>query len=185
MENMQTKWTVDTNHSKVQFKVKHLAIANVAGTFKVFSGTVESENEDFSGANIAFELDAKSIDTGFEVRDNDLRSNIFLDAEKFPKITFTGVLNKQTEGYVVEGELTIRDVTGKIKLATEFNGIGKDNKFKNTRAGFEATGKINRKDFGMAFNALTESGGLLVGDEVKLNFDIELIKLPVNLIPVA
>ena len=185
MENTQTKWTIDTNHSKVQFKVKHLAIANVAGTFKVFSGAVETDNEDFNGAVIVFEMDAKSIDTGFEVRDNDLRSSVFLDAEKFPKITFTGILNKQTEGYGVEGELTIRDITNKIKLATEFNGIGRDNKFKNTRAGFEASGKINRKDFGMAFSVLTESGGLLVGDEVKLHFDIELIKLPVNLIPVA
>jgi polyisoprenoid-binding protein YceI len=185
MEKVLTKWTVDTNHSKLQFKVKHLAIANVVGTFKIFSGEVESESDDFDGAKIAFEIDANSINTEHEQRDGHLKSDLFLAAEKFPKITFTGALHKKNEGYEVAGELTIRDVKKEVKLSAEFNGIGKDNAFKNTRAGFEASGKINRKDFGITFGMLTESGGLVVGEEIKLDFDIELIKLPVNTVPVS
>jgi polyisoprenoid-binding protein YceI len=185
MEKTLTKWAVDPQHSKLQFKVKHLAIANVAGSFKIFSGEVESDNDDFDGASIAFEIDANSLNTDHEIRDGHLRSNLFLDVEKFPKITFKGSLHKKTEGYEVTGDLTIRDVKKEIKLSAEFNGIGKDNAFRNTRAGFEASGKINRKDFGITFGMLTESGGLVVGEEVKLQFDIELIKLPINIVPVS
>ena len=185
MEKVLTKWTVDTNHSKLQFKVKHLAIANVAGTFKIFSGEVETDNDDYDGASIAFEVDASSINTDHEQRDGHLRSNLFLDVEKFPKITFTGTLHRKTMGYEVEGDLTIRDVKRPIKLPAEFNGVGKDIAFKNTRAGFEASGKINRKDFGINFGMLTETGGLVVGEEIKLSLDIELIKLPVNTVPVS
>ena len=185
METTQTKWTIDTHHSKLQFKVKHLAIANVAGTFKIFSGEVQSNTDDFNGAQITVEIDANSISTDHEERDGHLKSPLFLDTAKFPKITFTGTLNKQGSGYVLNGGLTIKDVTKNVQLETEFNGLEKDNRFKNTRAGFEATGKINRKDFGVSFHMLTEAGGLAIGEEVKLHFDIELIRLPVNLVPVA
>jgi polyisoprenoid-binding protein YceI len=108
---------------------------------------------------------------------------LFFDTEKFPKITFAGNLHKKTEGYEVEGGLTIRDVTKNVKLNAVFNGTGKDIGFGNTRAGFEASGKINRKDFGITFNMITEAGGLNIGEEVKLDFDIELIKLPINRVP--
>lgn len=183
MEKTITNWVVDADHSKVQFKVKHLAIANVAGTFKMFKGEVESENEDFDNATIAFEIDAASINTDQEQRDGHLRSNLFFDTEKFPKIIFAGNLHKKSDGYEVEGDLTIRDVTKSVKLTAAFNGTGKDIGFGNTRAGFEASGKINRKDFGITFNMITEAGGLNIGEEVKLDFDIELIKLPVNRVP--
>ena len=183
MEKTVTKWVVDPDHSKVQFKVKHLAIANVAGTFKVFSGEVESDDENFDTASIRFEIDAASINTDQPQRDGHLRSELFFDTEKFPKITFVGNLHKRNEDCEVEGDLTIRDVTKSVKLAASFNGIGKDIGFGNTRAGFEASGKINRKDFGITFNMITEAGGLNIGEEVKLDFDIELIKLPVNRTP--
>jgi polyisoprenoid-binding protein YceI len=175
MENTQSKWTVDPGHSKVQFKVKHLTIANVTGILKKFSGEVQTGSDDFSQATIAFEIDTSSLDTNLAERDNHLRSNLFLDAEKFPKLVFNGALQKKADGYIANGDLTIKDVTKNIQLSVEFNGTGKD-KMGNTRGGFEAHGKINRKDFGITFNMLTEAGGLVVGEEVSLLFDIELIK---------
>jgi polyisoprenoid-binding protein YceI len=111
MEKTITKWVVDPDHSKVQFKVKHLAIANVAGTFKLFSGEVEADNENFDGAKIAFTIDANSINTDHEQRDGHLKSNLFFDTEKFPKITFAGILHQKNNSYEIEGDLTIRDVT--------------------------------------------------------------------------
>lgn len=183
MEKTVTKWVVDPDHSKVQFKVKHLAIANVAGTFKIFSGEVESDDENFGEASIAFEIDADSINTDQAQRDGHLKSDLFFDTAKFPKIIFSGNLHKKADGYEIEGDLTIRDVKKSVKLSAAFNGTGKDIGFGNTRAGFEASGKINRKDFGITFNMITEAGGLNIGEEVKLDFDIELIKLPVNRVP--
>jgi polyisoprenoid-binding protein YceI len=183
MEKTITNWVVDPDHSKVQFKVKHLAIANVAGTFKMFKGEVETDNEDFNNASIAFEIDAASINTDQVQRDGHLRSELFFDTEKFPKIVFAGNLHKKNDAYEVEGDLTIRDVTKAVNLTAEFNGLGNDIGFGNTRAGFEASGKINRKDFGITFNMITEAGGLNIGEEVKLDFDIELIKLPINKVP--
>ena len=183
MEKTITNWVVDPDHSKVQFKVKHLAIANVAGTFKMFKGEVETDNDDFNNASIAFEIDAASINTDQVQRDGHLRSELFFDTEKFPKIIFAGNLHKKSDGYEVEGDLTIRDVTKAVNLTAELNGLGKDIGFGNTRAGFEASGKINRKDFGITFNMITEAGGLNIGEEVKLDFDIELIKLPINKVP--
>ena len=183
MEKTVTKWVADPDHSKVQFKVKHLTIANVAGTFKMFSGNIETDKDDFDGASISFEIDAASINTDQVQRDGHLKSDLFFDTAKFPKITYTGALHKKDEAYELEGDLTIRDITKKVKLQAAFNGLGKDIGFGNTRAGFEASGKINRKDFGITFNMITEAGGLNIGEEVKLDFDIELIKLPVNRVP--
>jgi len=185
MEKSITKWIVDPDHSKVQFKVRHLAIANVAGTFKIFSGEVESDTEDFDGVKIVFEIDANSINTDQVQRDGHLRSELFFDTAKFPKINFAGAIHQRGDAYEVEGDLTIRDVTKQVKLAADFNGLGKDINFGNIRAGFEAGGKINRRDFGITFNMITEAGGLNIGEEVKLDFDIELIKLPVNRTPLA
>jgi len=175
MENTKLKWAVDTNHSEVQFKVKHLGIANVVGTFKLFKGEVTTENEDFNGAEISFEMDAASLDTKHAERDSHLRSPLFFDVEKFPKILFTGILKKKSDEYAMEGELDMHGVKRPLILAVEYNGIGKG-RFNDVRAGFEVTGKFNRKDFGLAFSLLTETGSLVVGEEVKLHFDIELLK---------
>jgi polyisoprenoid-binding protein YceI len=174
-ENAKTTWAVDPNHSQVQFKVKHLGIANVNGTFSVFKGTVQTESDDFNNAQISFEVDANSLTTKHDERDNQLKSPIFLDVEKFPKITFSGILKKSGDSYALNGDLTIHGTTRPVTLEVEFTGIGKG-RFNDIRAGFEVSGKIIRKDFGLTFNLATEAGNLIVGEEVKLHFDIELIK---------
>jgi polyisoprenoid-binding protein YceI len=169
------KWTVDPNHSEVQFKVKHLAISNVAGTFKIFNGDVQTENEDFNNAEIRFEIDANSVDTNNDTRDTDLKSPSFLDTQKFPNIIFNGSLKKINDDYKLEGDLKILETTKIIEMDVEYTGIGKG-RFGDTRAGFEVNGKISRKEFGLTFGLLTEAGSLVVGEEIKLHFDIQLIK---------
>ena len=170
-----TTWTIDPNHSEVQFKVKHLAVSNVNGTFKTFQGNVTTENEDFDQAKIQLTIDANSIDTNHEQRDSHLKAPEFFDTQKFPEILFDGLLYRKNDGYELEGNLTIRDIVKHITLAVEFTGAGKG-RMGDTRAGFEINGKINRKDFGIVLNILTETGGLVVGEEIKLHSDIELIK---------
>ncbi len=166
---------VDPNHSEVQFKVKHVMLVNLSGTFKTFSGEVKSENEDFSNAEISFEIDANSIDTYHEVRDSTLKSADFLNTAEFPKILFNGFLQKKGDHDELQGELTLCAIKRSITMEVEFTGIGKGLRG-DTRAGFEVNGKINRKDFGINFGLLTETGSLVVGEEVKLHFDVELIK---------
>jgi len=163
-----TKWVIDPGHSEIQFKVKHLAIANVSGTFKTFQGTVESDDENFTHAKIGFEIDPESIDTH-------LRSDIFLNAGKHPKIIFNGDLQEEDGDYKLIGNLTILETTKQIILAVEHTGTGKG-RFNDIRSGFEITGKLNRKDFGLNFNLLTEVGNMVVGEEVKLLCTVELIK---------
>ena len=170
-----TGWAVDLNHSEVQFKVKHLAISNVSGTFKMFSGIVQASGENFDGAEIKFEVDTHSIDTNNTERDGHLKSPLFLNSEKFPKITFAGFFRNQNGNSFIEGYLTILETTKRIKMEAEHSGIGVG-RFNDTRAGFEISGKINRKDFGLTFHLLNDAGNLVVGEEIKLHFDIQLIK---------
>jgi polyisoprenoid-binding protein YceI len=171
----KTKWAIDANHSEVQFKVKHMAISNVSGTFKLFNGDVQTEDENFSNALIHFEIDTNSVDTNNTERDNHLKSPVFFDAENFPKILFDGNLRETDGDFSLAGELTILKTTKNVKLDAQFSGIGAG-RFGDTRAGFEINGKINRRDFGLNFGLLTEAGSLVVGDDVKLHFDIQLIK---------
>jgi polyisoprenoid-binding protein YceI len=173
--NTKLKWTIDPNHSQVQFKVKHLMISNVSGTFQTFSGEVQSENENFENAGIYFEIDTNSIDTNHSERDNHLRSPLFLDVQKFPKIIFEGILQKKKDNYQLNGEVTICAVKKSIVMEVEYTGTGKG-RFGDTRAGFEVRGKVNRKDFGINSALITETGNLVVGEEVKLHFDIQLIR---------
>jgi polyisoprenoid-binding protein YceI len=172
--NAKANWAIDAGHSEVQFKVKHLAISNVSGTFKIFKGEVETSGDDFSNARVNFEMDVNSLYTNHDERDNHLRSPLFFDAQQFPKITFQGQLKKEGSNYALHGDLTIRDTQRPVKMEVEFTGTGKG-RFGETRAGFEISGKINRKDFGLNFNMLTDAGNMIVGEEVKLHFDIELI----------
>ncbi len=174
-EKAKSNWTIDPNHSEIQFKVKHLAISNVSGTFKVFSGVVKSGSEDFNNAEINFEIDTNSIDTNNTGRDNHLKSPTFFDAQKFPKILFNGFIQKQDDDYKLEGDLTILETSKSFKMNVEFTGIG-TGRFGDIRAGFEVSGKINRKDFGLSFGLLTEAGSLVMGEEVKLHGDIQIIK---------
>ena len=171
----KTKWAIDPTHSEVQFKVKHLVISNVTGSFKKFHGEILSDNENFEGSEVNFAIDASSVDTNQADRDGHLKSEDFFAVERFPNISFNGVLDKSKDDYKLVGELTIRDVTKPVTLDVEFGGIMKD-PWGNIKAGFEINGKVNRKDFGLTWNALTEAGGMVVGEDVKLHMNIELAK---------
>src|SRR5579872_3435249 len=171
MTTANSNWIIDASHSQVQFKVKHLAVANVTGVFKVFGGEAESFNEDFDGAKVNVTIDVDSIDTNNNERDNHLRSDLFFNAPMFPVIAFHGILQKESEDYTLAGELTIHGITQAVKLQAELTGIGKG-RFGDERAGFEISGKINRKDFGLTWSMVTDAGSLIVGEEIKLHFDI-------------
>jgi polyisoprenoid-binding protein YceI len=173
----KTKWGIDAAHSEVQFKVKHLVIATVTGSFKKFSGEVISENEDFDNAQVSFTVDTSSIDTNQPDRDTHLKSEDFFASAQHPNLTFTnGRLKKVgAESYKLKGDLTIRTTTKPIELDVEFGGTMKD-PWGNMKAGFELNGKINRKDYGLTWNAITEAGGMVVAEDVKLHMNIELIK---------
>jgi polyisoprenoid-binding protein YceI len=172
-----TKWAIDPTHSEVQFKVKHLVISTVTGNFNSFEGSVESESDDFTDAKIHFEIATNSIDTNQEQRDGHLKSADFFDAEKFPKIVFNSTSFKKVKGeqYKLVGSLTIKDVTKVVELDVVYGGSATDS-YGNHKAGFEVTGKINRKDFGLVWNGVTEAGAVVVGEEIKLNINIQVAK---------
>lgn len=170
------KWVLDPMHSEVQFKVKHLVISTVTGTFKVLDGSVETATEDFSDAQIEFSLDVNSIDTNQGDRDNHLKSADFFDAEKYPLIKFKSTaFTKSGDDYTLEGHLTIKDVTKPVTLAVDFGGTATDF-YGNVKAGFEVTGKINRKDFGLTWNGITEAGSVVVGEDIKLAINVQFAK---------
>ncbi|MGV3686564.1 MAG: YceI family protein [Daejeonella sp.] len=174
--SVKTKWVLDPTHSEVLFKVKHLVISTVTGTFKVFNGSFETESEDFSNADIEFSLDANSIDTNQEQRDAHLRSADFFDAEKFPVISFKSTsFIKKGDDYELTGDLTVKNVTKPVKLDVELGGVATD-AYGNEKAGFEITGKISRKEFDLTWSAVTEAGAIVVGDEIKLNINLQFAK---------
>jgi len=175
--DVQTKWGIDTTHTEVQFKVKHLVISTVTGTFKKFSGDVVAEGDDFNNAIVNFILDVNSIDTNQSDRDAHLKSEDFFSAGQYPSITFSNGTLKLISGteYALEGDLTIRNNTKRVTLTVDFGGIMVD-PWGNTKAGFEINGKISRKEFGLSWNAITEAGGMVVSDEVKLHLNVELAK---------
>lgn len=170
------KWIVDTTHSEVQFKVKHLVISTVTGTFNKFYVELEAEKDDFTDAKIAFSADIDSIDTNNAQRDAHLKSDDFFNAEKFPQMTFkSSSLEKSNGKYALKGDLTIRDITKPVELEVEFGGVATD-PYGQIKAGFEAVGKINRKEFGLMWSAITEAGGVVVSDEVKILLNVQFIK---------
>lgn len=172
-----TKWGLDPMHSEINFKVKHMMIANVTGNFTKFDVTVQTIGNDFSTAKINFTTNVNSINTNNEQRDGHLKSADFFDAETYPEINFesTGLEKKNDEEFILIGNLTIKDITKPVKLNVNFGGIGTD-PYGNTKAGFTLDGKINRKDFGLTWNANLESGGVLVGEELKIQSEIQLAK---------
>ncbi len=169
-----TRWVIDPSHSEIQFKIKHMMITTVTGSFKEFSSEVETDGEDFSTARIRFEASAASVFTNSEQRDGHLRSADFFDAEKYPKLIFVSESLKPNgdDEWQLTGNLTIRDITRPVKLAVEFGGLGKD-PWGNTKAGFSLSGKINRKDWGLNWNAALEAGGVLVSDEVRIIAEVQ------------
>ena len=170
-------YKIDPVHSDITFKIKHLMISTATGSFKKFEGTLDADNEDFSDAKITFEADTDSIDTGNEQRDGHLKSDDFFNAEQYPKLTFTStsVQNVSGDEYKVIGDLTVRDITKPVELKVEFNGKVID-PWGQERLGFEITGKINRKEYGLKWSAVTEAGGLMLSDDVKLHLNVELVK---------
>ena len=172
-----TKWGIDPTHTEVQFKVKHLVISTVTGFFKKFSGSIESENENFHDASVNFSIDVNSIDTNQPDRDTHLKSPDFFAAEQYPTLDFTGKLKLVSENkFKLIGLLTLRGIAKNVELDAEFGGIMVD-PWGNTKAGFEINGKINRKDFGLTWNAITEAGGMLVSEDVKLHINTELARV--------
>lgn len=170
------EWKVDPAHSEVQFKVRHLMITNVTGYFRKFDLDVETETEDFSTVKkVRFTADVNSIDTNNGDRDKHLKSGDFFDTEKFPQIEFVSTQIKvDGDKAKLEGELTIRGITKTHTLDVELGGIA-DDPYGNHKAGFTVTGKISRKDFGLTWQAVTDAGKVVVGDEIKIYCDIQLV----------
>jgi len=172
-----TKWSIDPTHSEIGFKVKHMMFTNVSGSFQKFDASIETEDDNFENAKIEFTGDVDSITTANADRDTHLLSPDFFDAEKFPKLTFSASsFKKQNEGeYELKGDLTLHGVTKPVKLDVEFGGLAKD-PWGNVKAGMSISGKINRKDWGLNWNSALEAGGVLVGEEVKLNIELQFVK---------
>lgn len=166
-------WVLDPTHSEVQFKVKHLMMTNVTGSFKTLNAQLNA-NEDFSDTKVSFSADIASVDTGNEQRDGHLKGADFFDVEKFPKISFESDQYNAKEG-TLKGNLTIKGVTKPVTLDVEFNGVHKD-PWGNLKAGFSLNGKINRKDWGLTWNAALEGGGVLVSEDVKLSAEVQFAK---------
>lgn len=174
----KTTWTVDTVHSEIGFSVKHMMISKAKGTFENFSAVIEADPEDLTDSKIEVTIDAASINTRNEDRDNHLRSADFFDAENHPKITFaaTDIKKKSDSNYDVTGDLTIRGTTKPVTIDVDYEGQSKDPMGGNTVAGFSGKTKINRKEFGLTWNAAVETGGVLVGEDVTINFELEVHK---------
>jgi polyisoprenoid-binding protein YceI len=172
-----TTWNLDAAHSEVSFRVRHLVISTVSGKFNKFSSVTNTGDDDFSTADISFEVETASIDTGIAQRDEHLRSADFFNSEKFPKLTFksTGVRKVKEGLYHIDGDITIRDITKPFTLEAEFGGIAVD-PYGQTKAGFDVTGKISRQEFDLTWNALTEAGGAVVSDEVKFQANVQYVK---------
>lgn len=169
-------WTLDKSHANVKFTVTHMVISEVEGTFKVYDGTIVSSKPDFTDAKIDFSVDVASINTENEGRDKHLRSDDFFNAEKFPKMTFKSTSFKKTgdKTYVLEGDLTIRDVTKRVKFDVVYGGQAVA--WGKTKAGFKASGSINRTEYGLKWNSLTEAGGMVVSEDVAINLNLEFEK---------
>lgn len=172
-----TKWALDPVHSELTFRVRHLMITNVKGEFKSFNVSAESNGSDFSNAKFSVKIDTDSINTNNVDRDAHLKSADFFDAENHPEVTFESTeLNKlDDDNYQLKGILAIRGTRKEVVLDVDFGGFVKD-PYGNEKAGFSVSGKFNRKDWGLNWNAALETGGVMVSDEVRLNAEIQLVK---------
>jgi polyisoprenoid-binding protein YceI len=178
METTKVKWVIDPVHSEVAFIVKHLMITNVKGEFKEFDASIFTSGDDFMTSEIDFWMNPASIDTGDAKRDEHLRSPDFFDVEKYKQISFTGNTYEKVDNdgsYLLYGDLTVKGIKKQVKLQVEFGGVIKD-PWGNEKAGFSINGKINRKDWGLNWNAALEAGGVLLSDEVRISCEIQLVK---------
>lgn len=167
-----TNWSIDNAHSEIAFKVKHMMISTVTGHFEDFTASAKTNGDDFTNANFEFSAKTASINTKNKDRDVHLKSDDFFNSEKFPEMKF---VSKSFDGEHLIGDLTIRDVTKEITLDADFNGVAVD-PYGQTKAGFEITGQLNRKDFNLTWSAVTEAGSIVVSDKVKLVVDVQFIK---------
>ena len=168
---MATKWNLDTTHSEITFKVRHMMISNVKGAFNTFTAEVEAEDDTFKNAKVSATIQTDSIDTNNADRDTHLKSADFFNVEQNPTITFESASLADD----VTGHLTINGVTKPVQLEVEFGGINQD-PWGNTKAGFTFEGKIKRSDFGLNWNAALETGGVLVSDDVKIAGELQFVK---------
>lgn len=170
------KWVIDPVHSSIDFRVRHLMITNVKGTFKEFEASIYTTGDDFMTAEVDCTINAASVDTGSEDRDKHIRSEDFFDVENYPQINFVSDSYEKVDddgSYELWGNLTIKGITKKVKFEVEYGGVIKD-PWGNEKAGFTINGKINRKDWGLNWNAVLETGGVLVSDDVKISAEIQL-----------
>jgi polyisoprenoid-binding protein YceI len=170
-------WNLDKSHSSLSFSVEHMVVSETEGTFKNYNVDVQSSKPDFTDAQISFEAEVGSINTENEMRDNHLKSDDFFNAEKFPKISFKSSSLKKISDkkYVLEGDLSIRDVTKKVKLDVTYGGTIKD-PYGMTRAGFRVSGSINRFDYNLKWSNKLDNGGLMVGENVNLDIKLEITR---------
>ncbi|WP_128546084.1 YceI family protein [Larkinella soli] len=172
-----TVWTIDPSHSEILFKVRHLMVSNVTGRFGTFDGKLETAGENFESAKASFWADIDSISTGTDQRDAHLKSPDFFDAANHPKLTFESTAIRKTgeDTFEMTGNLTIRETTKQVTLKVEHGGTMTD-PWGNTKAGFEITGSIKRKEYGLTWDVVTEAGGVVAGDEVKLVLNVQVVK---------
>lgn len=170
-------WTLDPTHTRIGFVARHAMVTKVRGAFNEFEGTAVIEGEDLSGSTVEVSITAASIDTRSEQRDGHLRSNDFLAMDDYPTIRFvsTDVRSTGATSFELTGDLTIKGVTRPVTIPFEFDGVATD-PFGNQRAGFEGAVTINRKDYGITWNAALETGGVLVGEKIVLEFEVSAIK---------
>jgi polyisoprenoid-binding protein YceI len=172
-----TQWNIDPIHSELAFKVKHLMITNVKGVFGKYNASIKANGDSPVTSDVRLNIDPSSVNTGDAGRDQHLRAADFFDVEQFPSIDFVGKKLEKIDAndYKLHGDLTIKGVTKPVTLDVEFGGIVKD-PWGNEKAGLAVNGKINRNEFGLTFNATLETGGVLLGEEVKINAEFQLIK---------
>lgn len=170
------RWNIDAGHSLIEFRVSHMMVSKTTGRFIEYQGFVMMDADAKTLTGIEATINAASIDTDHEKRDGHLRNADFLDVKQYPTMTYTmKQAKKQGDGYSVVGEFTLRGITREVTLVGSLNGVTQD-PWGNTRAGFSAEGKLNRKDFGMVWNKTLDNGGLVVGDDVLIRLEIECIK---------
>ena len=171
-------WNIDTAHTGINFSVRHMVVSKVRGRFGKYSGAIRLDDADITRSSVEVSIDASSIDTGVADRDTHLRSSDFLDVEKFPELRFRSKRLERVDDkhYRVIGDLTIRDVTLEVSLDVEYGGQGKD-PWGNERVGFSAKTSIDRKAFGLTWNQMLETGGILVGDRIDIDLDVQAVRV--------
>lgn len=181
MESTKTKptikWQADKDHSQIQFRIRHMMLTTVTGEFRNFDIGVETQGEDFSTARVETTADVTSVTTGVESRDNHLRSDDFFNAEKYPQIIFksTSFSHVGDDHWILQGDITIRDVTQPVSFEVLYMGTIED-PWGNKRVGFEVNGKLKRKEFGLKWDVVTDTGGVVAGDVVNIHCNVQFIR---------